>query len=151
MLNVKINYHFISFLIYFADTHVIAKLEPRHIFKIKGAETIVNVIVGKITGDIKKFLEIYADKQKNYYENIGGGTDVIINYSKPLPPDTYGADYPAQEFEMDWKYGGVFSLTSYFNVIVKEGYYIKMEGHTAKDIGDINKFKAIFKTIELEP
>ncbi len=39
-------------------------------------------------------------------------------------------------------------MTSYNNVIFKDGYYIIMQGHTAGDIGEA---KAIFETIDLEP
>ena len=42
-------------------------------------------------------------------------------------------------------------LTIFMNVITKEGRYISMKGHTEGNIGDIEKFKEIFKTIDLEP
>jgi len=92
----------------------------------------------------------YIQRHRSY-ERQSSGYPSTINYNKSLPTVTYGADYLAQEFEIDWKYGGNLPLTTYANVIVKEGYYISMSGIKGKDIGDIDKFKAIFKTIELEP
>lgn len=142
-----------SFSFKYPIDFTIAKLIPGNIFRVTGTTglPVVEVSVGKITGDVKKFLEGFAEGYKNYLENSGIGTYITINYKKSLPTVTYGADYLAQEFEIDWKYGGNLPLTTYANVIVKEGYYISMSGIKGKDIGDIDKFKAIFKTIELEP
>ena len=142
-----------SFSFKYPENFVIARLFDELIFKITGTTglPVVEVGVGKITGDVKKFLDGFAEGYKKYLENSGVGTDITINYNKSLPTVTYGADYLAQEFEIDWKYGGNLPLTTYANVIVKEGYYISMSGIKGKDIGDIDKFKAIFKTIELEP
>ncbi len=30
------------------------------------------------------------------------GTDIKITYNKPLPEGTYGEEFPAQEFEIEW-------------------------------------------------
>jgi len=143
-----------SFSFKYPIDFTIAKLTPGGIFRITSTTGLpaVVVVVGQITGDIKKFLGGWAEGYKNALENLGLGTDMIINYNKSLPTVTYGADYPAQEFEMKWKYTAAKSpFTTYVNVIAKEGYYISMIGHIGGVGGDIDKFKAIFKTIELEP
>jgi len=134
---------------YLAD-FVITKPFPGNIFRItfpKGSP-IIDVSVGKITGDVKKSLEEFAEEFKNYLENSGIGTNIKIDYNKPLPPDNYGDDSPAQEFEIDWKYQGTIPVTTYVNVIAKEGYYIAIIGRTK---GDSDRVKEIFKTIKLEP
>jgi hypothetical protein len=142
-----------SFSFKYPTDFVVAKLQPPDIFRITGpaGSPTVNVHAGQIKADVKRFLDGAAKGYKNILENSGIGTDVTINYNKPLPPDTYGDDYPAQEFEIDWKFGGVSPVTTYANVIVKKANYISMYGHKGKGIGDIDQLKAIFKTIELKP
>jgi TolB-like protein/class 3 adenylate cyclase len=120
-------------------------LQANDIYRIRGPAT-VNVQVGEITTDLKQFHNKYVEGYKKALENLG--TDVKIIYSKPLPLDTYGEEFPSQEFEIEWMYAGSTFLTSYINVIVKDGYFISMQGHTA---GDIDEVKAIFETIDLEP
>jgi hypothetical protein len=111
-----------------------------------GGLPIMNIAVDRVTGDIKEFLQGYAELYAKVLETIG--TDVEIIYNKPLSPDTYGEEFPAQEFEVEWTFGGSTMLTSYINVIVKEGYWIALQGHV---MGDIDELKAIYETIDLEP
>jgi hypothetical protein len=73
-----------------------------------------------------------------------------IIYDKPLPLETYGEDYPAQEFTIEWKYQGTRPITSYYNVIVKDGHYILMMHIMGSESGKIDDVKAIFRTINLE-
>jgi hypothetical protein len=108
----------------------------------------VNVEVQKVAGDVKQLLNGFAQGYAKFLEERGIGTDVKIIYNKPLDPDVYGEEYPAQEFELEWKYQGQTLLTTYVNLIIKAGYYISMQGHV---LGDIEKVKAIFETIDLEP
>ncbi len=81
------------------------------------------------------------------------GPIIKTTYNRPLPPDTYGVDHPAQEYEIDFKYGGAMPLKVYYNAIVKEDYFIILgwtlpPGAIEKDKA---KIKAIFKTIDLKP
>ena len=118
------------------------------IVRIKGAGglPIMNIAVDRVTGDIKEFLQDYAKGYAKVLETMG--TDVEIIYNKPLPADLYGEELPAQEFEVEWMFGGSTLLTSYINVIVKKGYWIALQGHV---MGDIDELKAIYETIDLEP
>jgi hypothetical protein len=111
-----------------------------------GGLPILNIVIGKLTGDKKEFLAGFAEEYVQALEKLG--TDIEIIYSKPLPADIYGEQYPAQEFEIEWMAGGSTLITSYANLIFKEDYYIALQGHV---MGDIDELKAIYETIDLEP
>lgn len=124
------------------------KLEGNEIVRITGPGglPVFNVEVQKVPGDVKELLQGFAEGYAKSLEDLG--TDVEIIYNKPLPEDTYGEEFPAQEFEIEWMYAGSTLLTSYINVVIKEGYSISLQGHV---MGDIDELKAIFETIDLEP
>jgi hypothetical protein len=111
-----------------------------------GGLPILNIVVGKFTGDKNEFLAGFIEEFVKVLENIG--TDVKMIYRKPLAADIYGEEYPAQELKIEWMYGESTPLTSYAHVILKGDYYIALQGHV---MGDIDELKAIYETIDLEP
>jgi hypothetical protein len=97
-------------------------------------------------------MQEYEVEYKRALANIS--TEVTVVYNQPLPPEAYGEDYPSQELEIRWRTGGAGGATvSYVNVISKGEYYISMQAHMdiKEAMGSIDRFKAIFKTIDLEP
>ena len=96
------------------------------IFDIRSPDRLPIIIlrVLKITGDVNESLQGSAE----YFEKAVGkqATDVKVIYNKPLPPDTYGEDHPAYEYEVEWKVQGGFELTTYCNMIAKEGHLIAL-------------------------
>jgi hypothetical protein len=126
---------------------------PGNIFKATGASglQILEISVGKIEGEVRASLSGFAEGYKGFMENSGIGVGSKISYNRPLPELTYGANHPAQEFEIDWQYGGNLPLTTYGQVIAKGEYYIFLIGIEGKGLGDIGRFKTIFKTIRLNP
>ena len=109
------------------------------------------IVIYKITGETKEHLSEAVEGSKELLQKYG--TDIKIIYNKSLPPDTYGVDHLAQEYEIDFKYGGAMPLKIYNNAIVKEDYFIILywtipPGAIEKDMA---KIKALFKTIDLEP
>jgi hypothetical protein len=104
----------------------------------------------KITGDVNESLQGFAENYKKFFQ----GTDIKIIYNKPLPPDTYGEDYPAYEYEIEYKWQGKFEFTVYCNVIAKEGYFILVFYTFSRAVDRAEaeaEAKAIFKTIDLKP
>jgi hypothetical protein len=63
--------------------------------------------------------------------------------------------YPSQELEITWRWGGGAPVRSYVNVVAKGEYYIAMAGivdlASVRKEADMDRIKAIFKTIDLEP
>jgi adenylate cyclase len=110
---------------------IIQPLQANDIFRIigSGGLPVVNIAVGKIAGGVEDFLHAFEERIKKALANLG--TDVTIVYNQPLPPGTYGEDYPSQELEITWMWGGTTGLRSYVNVIAKGEYYISMQGHFA--------------------
>jgi hypothetical protein len=111
----------------------------------------MNIRVVKITGDVNESLQGFMENHKKTVGKLG--TDIKIIYNKPLPPHTYGEDYPAYEYEMEWKARGRFEVTTYFNVIAKEGYFILVAHVFSRDVDRAEaeaEAKAIFKTIDLK-
>jgi hypothetical protein len=137
-----------AFTLEYPEDFVVDERQGNDIVRVKGPGglPVMNIAVDKVTGDIKEFLQGYANNYAKVLETIG--TDVEIIYNKPLPEDTYGEEFLAQEFEVEWMFGGSTLLTSYINVIVKEGYWIALQGHV---MGDIDELKGIYETIDLEP
>lgn len=137
-----------AFIIDYPGDFVVDKRQEGEIIRVKGAGglPVFNIGVGKFTGDKKSFLASYAEGYKKALEDIGTGVEIL--YNKPLPPDTYWEEFPAQEFEIEWMYAGTTLLTSYVHLILKENYYIALQGHV---MGDIDKLKMIYETIDLEP
>jgi adenylate cyclase len=111
----------------------------------------ITVSIRKTTSGFIDFMREYEESYKEVLENVGMGTNIAVSKKQPLPPQTYGEDYPAQELEFDWMYGDTFPFTSYVNVIAKEDYCITISGHMARSREGIDWIKAIFKTIDLEP
>jgi adenylate cyclase len=146
-----------AFSFEYPEDFVIHPLRSDDIFRISapGGLPIITVRVEKITGNVKDFLHEFEERIKKAFENLG--TNVRIIYNKPLPPETYGEDYPSQELEISWLFGGIGGapLRCYINVITKGEYIISMQGQindgTVGTVEDINRVKAIFKTINLEP
>jgi len=140
-----------AFTFKYPESFVEDDLQGSDIYKMKGARglPVVSASIEKVTGDVKEELHNNAKGYAKSLEKLG--TDIKITYNKPLPEDTYGEEFPAQEFEIEWKFRGSFLLTSYVNVIVKDGYYLSMQGVITGGKGDISEIKAIFRTIDLEP
>ena len=130
------------------------KLLPGRIFHIVSPDgfSVMILRVVKITGDVNESLQGSAEHYKKTLGKLG--TDIKIIYNKPLPPDTYGEDYPAYEYEMEWKFRGTFEFTTYCNDIAKEGYLISVSYNFFRAVDRASaeaEAKAIFETIDLKP
>ncbi len=135
---------------------IMEKLLPGEVFRGKKPSGVpsVNVAVDKFDVDPKKdidkqlkaWVEGSVKGWEAAFKNVYKSKKVVVMYVKPT--DRYEG-YKAYEFEIEWMWtDGSTMLTSYVNVIYKEGYVISLGGTV---IGDIDQLKGIYDTIDLEP
>jgi len=112
----------------------------------------ISVQVGKIDGDFNQHVNQFEKYVKKSVE-IRGSAESKIMYSRSLPTDVYGKDYPAQEYEIEFLHGGQLPLILYGHIIAKDDYYISLIGVIRRyEREDIEKvIKPIFHSINLEP
>jgi hypothetical protein len=107
----------------------------------------INVQIFEI--DLKKDIDEQLKGHANGYVDAlkqMGSKKVKLIYVKPT--DRY-ENFKAYEFELEWLWlDGSTVLTTYVNVIQKEGHVISMQGHT---VGGIEPIAIIFESIDLEP
>jgi len=107
----------------------------------------MHVMVTKIIGDERVYLKSFAEVITGFLRK-GGGSNINVFYNKPT--DVYEG-FSAYEFEINYKPKGgktMPRLTTYINVIAKDGYAIILEGESS---GDIDYLKMIYETLNLKP
>ena len=136
-----------SFAFTFPQEWAVQK-RPDHLFLSRGANSSlpsIRVMVSKITGDERAFLEETANRCAQSLKMTGGSRfDFIYN----IPTEIH-EKHQAFEFEIRYKPQSekpVPPRTVYGNVIAKDGYAIILEAETE---GEIDTFKTLFETIEL--
>jgi TolB-like protein len=132
---------------------ITTQLEGNEIFRVTGSRglPVLAISISKITGEVKESFRGFPEGLKRALQEEG--TNVKIIYNRSMPPDAYGEIHPAQECEIDWKYGGSTTLKTYAIAIVKDNYRIQLVWTDLPEAveQDIAKIKAIFKAIDLEP
>lgn len=141
-----------SFSIRYPTDYKIMNRMPLQIFLAAQNYGIPNfsIVVRKYDGDVQERLKENAELNRKIHNRIG--TDVGITSNNPLPPETYGKDYPAQEFTINWKYQGAYSFSTYANVIAKDGYFIQLSFTNFSNVEKdqiLSEAHKIFRTMNL--
>jgi hypothetical protein len=145
-----------AFTFEYPKNFIMEKLLPFEVFRGKSPTGVpsVNISVNKFDVDPKKdideqlkaWVEGSVKGWEAAFKNVYKSKKIVVNYIRPT--DRYEG-YKAYEFEIEWMWtDGSTMLTSYVNVIYKEGYVISLGGTV---IGDIEQLKGIYDTIDLEP
>lgn len=106
----------------------------------------MRVMVTKIVGAEVTYLKSFPAVTTEFLRKRGGSNTSVL-YSRPT--DVYEG-FSAYEFEINYKPGEgepLPRLTTYVNVIAKDGYAIILEGESS---GDIDHLKMIYETINLK-
>ncbi len=138
-----------AFSLLFPEGWTVERAGDKFVFKGNDSYLLpaMQISVTKISGDEAAYLKLFPAVITESLRKAGSSNTSVL-YSKPS--DVYEG-LPACEFEINYKPKDgkpLPRLTTYVNVIAKDGFAIILEGESS---GDIDRLKTIYESINLKP